>query len=374
MKITDLKCMTIDDMHALIVRVDTDEGISGLAQVEATKYSYLRSHILFYKPYLLEQEPTDVERVMLRIRRFGGFKPWGSSVSAIEMALWDIAGKAAGIPVYKLLGGKIRDKVRVYNGGVRPPMKGISPEDYAENALEMRKSPERFNIMKWGIGFHSKMPSAFPGYYIGEEPLEPRPPYLYLRGHVTEKGLKHTVACVKALKDVLGDEVGLALDCGPGWTVPAAIRLAKALEPFNVMWLEDLITGDYTPYTLPDAYRLVTQTTSTPIHTGEQVYLRQGFQDLIERHAVNIVGPDPCDVGGIAELKWVAEFADMHGILVAPHGVFDGPLGLAALVQMSATLPQNYIAFEYPQIDPIWYNLVEGLSRLTVKNSLIESA
>lgn len=84
------------------------------------------------------------------------------------------------------------------------------------------------------------------------------------------------------------------------------------------------------------------------------------------------MGPDPCDVGGIAELKWVAEFADMHGILVAPHGVFDGPLGLAALVQMSATLPQNYIAFEYPQIDPIWYNLVEGLSRLTVKNSLIE--
>jgi L-alanine-DL-glutamate epimerase-like enolase superfamily enzyme len=372
MKITDLKCMTISDLRALLVRIDTDEGMSGLAQIEASKYNYLRPHILFFKPYLIDQDPTNVERVMLRIRRFGAFKPWGSSVSAIEMALWDIAGKAAGVPVYKLLGGKIRDKVRIYNGGVRPPMKGVSPEDYAENAREIKKAPESFTIMKWGIGFHSQMPSKVPGYYYGEEPLEPRQPYLYQRGHVTEKGLKHTVACVKALKEELGDEIGLALDCGPGWTVPAAIRLAKALEPLNVMWLEDLITGDYTPYTLPDAYRLVTRSTTTPIHTGEQIYLRQGFQDLIEKHAISIIGPDPCDVGGVAELKWVAEFADMHGILIAPHGVGDGPIGLAALVQVSASLPQNYIAFEYPRIDPEWHGLVKGLSNLNVKNGFIE--
>ena len=101
------------------------------------------------------------------------------------------------------------------------------------------------------------------------------------------------------------------------------------------MWLEDLLTGDYAPYVNADVYREVTRATSTPIHTGEQIYLRQNFKELIEGHAVNVVGPDPCDVGGIAELKWIAEYADLHGILMAPHGTGNGLLGLAALVQVS---------------------------------------
>ena len=95
-----------------------------------------------------------------------------------------------------------------------------------------------------------------------------------------------------------------------------------------------MLTGDYVPYVSADHYREVTQSTSTPIHTGEQIYLRHNFQDLIEKRAVDVIGPDPCDIGGIAELKWVAEYADMHGILMAPHGVLDGLLGLAALVQV----------------------------------------
>src|SRR5574342_790062 len=139
------------------------------------------------------------------------------------------------------------------------------------------------------------------------------------------------------------------------------------------MWMEDLITGDYTPYTLADVYREVTQAASTPIHTGEQIYLRQNFKDLIERHAVNIIGPDPCDIGGIAELKWVAEYADLHGILIAPHGTGNGLIGLAALVQVCATLPQNYIAFEYPIGSPDWwYDIVEGLPNPIVKDGLID--
>jgi L-alanine-DL-glutamate epimerase-like enolase superfamily enzyme len=367
MKITDLKCAVIGQNP--VVRITTDEGISGLGEVEASK-SYLKPHVLFYKPFILGEDPTDVERVMLRIRRLGGFKPWGSAVSAIEMALWDITGKAAGVPVYKLLGGKVRDKVRVYNGGVRFPMAGSSPEDYAQDVAKMKASPEGFTIVKEGIGFHSAMPLNVPDFSYGEMRSASFHPN---RGLLTERGLKHVIACVEAMKAVLGDEVGLALDCGPGWMVPDSIRLAKALEPLNVMWLEDMITGDYVPYTLADVYREVTRSTSTPIHTGEQVYLRQNFKDLIEKHAINIIGPDPCDIGGIAELKWVAEYADLHGILIAPHGVLDGLIGLAALVQVSATLPQNYIAFEYPVGRPDWwYDIVVGLPRPIVKDGFIE--
>jgi L-alanine-DL-glutamate epimerase-like enolase superfamily enzyme len=366
-KITDLKCTVLG--HNPVVRIATDEGIDGYGEVEASKY-YLKPHVLFYRDKILGADPTDVERVMQRIRRLGSFKPWGSSVSAIEMALWDIAGKAAGVPVYKLLGGKVRDRVRVYNGAVRFPMAGSTPEDYAENMRKMKAAKENFSIIKQGIAFHSRMPQQVPDLTYGdvqEGGFHPN------RAPLTERGLKHIIACVEAMKDVLGDEVGLALDCGPGFMVPDAIRLAVALEPLNVMWMEDTITGDYTPYVLADVYRELTRSTTTPIHTGEQIYLRQNFRELIEGHAVNIVGPDPCDIGGIAELKWVAEYADLHGILMAPHGTGDGLLGLAALVQVAATLPPNYIAFEYPVGRPDWwYDIVTGLPDPIVVDSFIE--
>ncbi len=367
MKITDLKCAIIGQNP--VVRIVTDEGIDGYGEAENSK-PYLKPHVLFYKQYLLGEDPTDVARVMLKIRRMGSFKPWGSAVSAIEMALWDIAGKAAGLPVYKLLGGKVRDKVRCYNGGIRFPMHGSSPEDYAENMQKMKDSPEHFGFIKQGVAFHSRMIADIPNMTYGE--TRSGPPHAN-RAPLTEKGLKHIVTCVEAMKDVLGDEVGLALDCGPGFMVPDAIRLAKALEPLNVMWLEDTITGDYTPYVMADVYRELTRATTTPIHTGEQIYLRENFRELIETHAVDVIGPDPADIGGIAELKWVAEYADLHGILMAPHGVFDGIIGLAAHVQVAATLPPNFIGFEYPVARPDWwYDIMEGLPDPIVKDSLID--
>lgn len=367
MKITDLKCAIIGDYP--VVRITTDAGIDGYGQAESPK-AYLKPHVLFYRDLILGEDPTNVERVMLKIRRMGAFKPWGSAVSAIEVALWDIAGKASGLPIYKLLGGKIRDKVRVYNGAIRFPMRDQSPQAYAENIAQMKERPENFSIIKQGIAFHSQMVNDLPNFFYSDVYTGGRYPN---KGLITERGMKHMIACVEAMKAVLGDEVGLALDCGPGFTVPDAVRLAVAMEPYNLMWLEDMITGDYTPYVAADLYREVTSKTTTPIHTGEQIYLRQNFVELIEKKAVNIIGPDPLDIGGLAELKWVAEYADLHGILMAPHGTADGLLGLAALVQVSATLPQNYVAFEYPIGRPDWwYDIVEGLPDPIVKDSHIE--
>ena len=368
MKITDLKCAVIGDYP--VIRIKTDEGIDGYGQAESPKGGYLKPHVMTYRDAILGEDPTNVERVMLKIRRFGAFKPWGSSVSAIEVALWDIAGKAANLPIYKLLGGKIRDKVRVYNGAIRFPMQGQSPQDYAENMQKMKESPEKFSIIKQGIAYHSAMVQGVPNFFYSETRTGMRYPN---SGTITEQGFKHMMACIEAMKDVLGDEIGLALDCGPGFTVPDAIKLAKATEGLNLMWLEDMLTGDYTPHVSADLYREVTRSTSTPIHTGEQIYLRQNFKELIETRAVSIIGPDPLDIGGIAELKWVAEYADLHGVLMAPHGTADGLIGLAALVQVSATLPQNYIAFEYPVARPEWwYDIVDGLPDPIVVDSHID--
>ena len=369
MKITDVRCAIIGD-HP-VIRITTDEGIDGIGGAESPRNQpFFKPQIQYYRDMILGLDPTDVERVLLHIRRVGAFKPWGSGVSAIEIALWDIAGKAAGVPIYKLLGGKIRDRIRVYNGNIRTPFEGYQPEDFAKNMKWMKDLPQNFSIIKQGIAFHgSPMVKDMPDFYYGD--YVPKPMYPN-RGLMTEKGFNLTVDCVIAMKEVLGDEVGLALDCGPGMVVSDTLKLAQALEPYNLMWMEDTITGDYTPYVHPDFFLQVTPYTSTPIHTGEQVYLRHGFKELIEKHAVDVIGPDPMDVGGIAELKWIAEFADLHGIQMAPHGTVDGLIGLAAHVQVGATLPDNFIAFELPNGKPDWwYDILEGMDNLVVEDSHI---
>jgi len=374
LKITDLKCAVLGNNP--VVRIVTDAGISGYGEVESYK-PYLRPHIMQLRDALIGQDPTDVERVMLRIRQRGAFKPYGAAVSVIEMALWDIAGKAAGVPVYKLLGGKVRDKVRTYNGSLRVPMGGTTPADYAADCQRMLDLPEGFTIIKQGVAFHSAQKRDFPDFHYGQADTggdTGGSPFhgAMETGLLTERALAHVVDCVAAMKQVLGDKVGLALDCGPGWMPTDAIRFARAVEPYNLLWLEDMLTGDYVPYVNAEIYRDLTRATTTPIHTGEQIYLRQNFKELIETRAVDVIGPDPCDVGGIAELKWIAEYAHLHGVLIAPHGTGNGLLGLAALVQVCATLPANFIAFEYPSGNPAWwYDIVDGLPAPIVENGMI---
>ena len=362
MKIVDLKATILE--RFVVIRLETDEGIYGYGEAHCPK-----EHVMNLKRSIVGQDPTDVERVMMRIRHRGAFKPWGSGVSAVEMALWDIAGKAAGLPVYKLIGGKTRDKVRGYcdcGAGVRldpeNPASAYSPEAYAEKARRRMKMPQGFTILKFDIGFHGGQLLSVPGGVYEADRMYPT------RGHATEKGLKAEVACVKAVKEVLGDQIGLALDCGPGQTLPAAISLAKALEPFSVLWAEDLLTGDFVPYVDAEAYRLLTSSTSTPILTGEQIYLRQGFKSLIDLHAVDIVAPDICDVGGLAETKWIAEFADLYNVLIAPHSL-GLPIVFMANVHAAAAMPKNFIAFEFHMADvPWWEDLVKGIEKPLVED------
>jgi L-alanine-DL-glutamate epimerase-like enolase superfamily enzyme len=368
-KITDVKCAIIGGSP--VVRIVTDAGIDGYGQAESYK-PYLKPYVLFYNDYLIGEDPTDVARILLKIRRMGSFKPWGAAVSAIEFALWDLAGKAAGIPVYKLLGGKIRDHVRCYNGAVPVQRNGTEPKDYIEWGQNFKKLEQGFTIVKQAVGFHGGYDKSVPNFTYNNTTPSASAKDRGRRGPLTEQGLNVIVERVAAMKEGLGDGIGLALDCGPGMLLSDAIRLANVLEPFNLMWCEDMLTGDYTPYVMADDYVELTRSTTTPIHTGEQLYLRENCRELIEKHAVRVLGPDPEDVGGIAEMKWIAEYADLHSIQMAPHGVFDGLIGLAAHVQVGAAMPENFIAFEYPApAQKWWYEIIDGLPDPIVKDGLI---
>jgi L-alanine-DL-glutamate epimerase-like enolase superfamily enzyme len=236
----------------------------------------------------------------------------------------------------------------------------------------MMERPEGFFMVKMPIGFHSSMKRDFDGFHYGIAQNSDFHGAMDT-GPISSAGFEFMLDCIVAMKEVLGSKVGLALDCGPGWLLPDAIRFAKAVEKYDIMWLEDMLSGDYVPWVNPQAYRELTMSTSTPIHTGEQIYLRHNFKELIETQAVRIVGPDPADIGGIAELKWVAEHAYLHSIMMAPHGTANGLLGLGALINVCATLPANYIAFEYPSAsDPWWEEIVIGLPDKIVTNSMVD--
>jgi len=372
--ITDLKCAIIGGSP--VVRITTNEGISGYGQAESAK-PYLKPFVLFYKDYLIGEDPTNVERVMMKIRRMGSFKPWGSAVSIIETALWDIAGKAANLPIYKLLGGKVRDQVRCYGSygtGIRFAVEGKTPQHYRDWAEKVKSSGYGFEIIKENIAFHGNSMKTDPNYSYENlsRSSNSKRDYSYYRGPMKITGYKMVVDHVEGMRTALGDDIDLGLDIGPGFMLSDAIKMANLLEPYNICWLEDMLTGDYTPYVTADDYLQLTESTTVPIFTGEQIYLRQNFRELIDRHAIDILGPDPADMGGISELKWVAQHADLYGIKIAPHGTFNGLLGLAAQVQVGATMPENFIAFEYTKAAPWWYDIITGLPDPIVKDGLID--
>ena len=393
MKITDIKTACIG--HNIVLRIVTDKGIDGFSEFENTKESYIGSVLPYFKKLVIGCDPTDVNDIMKRIRRTGGFKPWGACVSAIEMACWDIAGKEFGVPVYKLLGGKVRDKVRVYNtAAIKTPYMWehidenssdltrwsyedmSSPEALGESMLKLKEMPEGITICKTAFGWHR-------GDFWEKNGVENYAYNTYMESKymnrsifgslLTERGYDAMVDYVDRLKRVIGDKIGLALDAGPGMAVTDAMRFAKDMEPYNLMWLEDMIAGDYTPFTMAHVYRDITVNTTTPIHTGEQIYLRENYRELIENQCVNVIGPDPADCGGLMELKWITEYADLHGIQMAPHGTFDGVFGMAALTQVCCTLPNNFIAYEFPGALPLWwYDIVDGLPENFLKDGHVK--
>jgi L-alanine-DL-glutamate epimerase-like enolase superfamily enzyme len=222
---------------------------------------------------LIGEDPTDVERVMLKIRQRGSFKPYGAAVSAIEHALWDIAGKAANMPAYKLLGGKVRDKVR--STTVRSAQTDGRPAGRLRSRCQVDDGADR-RISSWSSRAF-QFPFEHEGHYRGLSlwrHAEKSSGYhgAMDQGVISERGFNHMLDCVIAMKEVLGDKVSLALDCGPGWMLPDAIKFARAVEKYNLMWLEDMLTGDYVPWVNPQAYRELTTVDFDPHPYGEQIY------------------------------------------------------------------------------------------------------
>jgi galactonate dehydratase len=256
------------------------------------------------------------------------------ALSGIELALWDLAGKASGQPVYRLLGGKFRDKIRVYadcGAGDDPAGSASGCADRAQRMVE-----EGFTAIKFDVD-DLEHPAKFDAF----------------NHTINNAELRSMVERVAAVREAIGPDVDLAIDLHARYDVPSACRIAWELEPFSLLWLEEPVPAENI-----DALVRVRAQTRTPICVGENLYLRWGFRELLERGAVDVIEPDVPKCGGLAEAKKIANLAEMHYVPFAPHLV-STPVGTMATSHQCAAIP-NFLVQEWHALEEreVWDSYV----------------
>jgi L-alanine-DL-glutamate epimerase-like enolase superfamily enzyme len=369
LQITDMRIAEITDVvfRTPIVRIYTNQGIVGHGDV---RDGAAKEYALFLKSRILGENPCNVERLFKKIRQFGYHGRQGGGVSGVEMALWDLAGKAFGVPVYQLLGGKYRDRVRLYCDTT------VSSDPY-EYAQRMQERIDRgYTALKMDIGIN--LIRDVPGAIINEPggTLEPWK-YEYrdygLTEHpftgvqITGKGMDRLMVFLDVMRSQIGYEIPLGTDHWGHFSVNEAIKIAKAAEPYSLSYVEDIIPWHYT-----EQWKAITESSTTPTQTGEDIYrLHGGFHDLIAQHAVDIVHPDPNTAGGILETKKIGDFASMHGIGFMLHHAA-GPVSFLGAVH-SAAATENFLWLEHHAVDsPRFDDLVTGIEKPLVQDGYVK--
>ena len=361
LKITDMRYAVVMNGHARcpVIRIDTNQGIYGLGEV--------RDHgswrfALFLKSRILGMNPCNVEMIFKKIKQFGFHGRQAGGVCAVEMALWDLVGKAYGVPVYQLLGGQYRDKVRLYADTPRLNDKG-------EFASKMKDRIENkgftFLKMDFGIELLKDIPGTvvnsnywnIVGQWSSEDLSYGQTEHPFTQLQLTPKGLDIIADYVGTVRAAVGD-VPLASDHYGHFDHNNAIRLGKAVEPYRLAWLEDMV-----PWKFTEQWKEISQALETPTTTGEDIYLKEEFVKLIDNRAVDIVHPDLASAGGILETKKIGDYAEEKGIAMAMH--FAGtPVSFMANVHCAAAT-QNFIALEHHSVDlDYWLDLVKSKTPL----------
>jgi len=352
LRITDLRMAVITGapMRVPLIRIDTNQGISGYGEV---RDGGSKRYALILKSRLLGENPCDVERIFKAIRQFGHHGRQGGGVSGVEMALWDLVGKAYGVPVYRLLGGRYRDRVRLYAD--TPSV--TDRERFAVKLKERMKMGFSFLKMDLGINLIRNVPGVLSRPPDTDWDRYKTTMHPFTRIQLTDKGIAMLAEYVATVRKEVGNEIPLAADHFGHLDVNSCIRLGKALETYQMAWLEDMVPWQYT-----QILKEITSAINVPTLTGEDIYCLSGFKDLIDQHAVDMIQPDLATAGGILETKRIGDYAQERGIPMAMH--FAGsPVSFMANVHC-AVATENVIALEHHGVDiPWWEDLVTGIEK-----------
>src|SRR6201987_567578 len=346
LKITDLRVATIvkpGPSPCSLIRIDTNQGVSGLGEV---RDGASPTYALFLKSRIVGENPLQIDKIFRKIKQFGGHARQAGGVCAIEMALWDIAGKVYNAPVYVLLGGgKFRDKIRIYTDTTESK----DPKVYAQRMKE-RKEVMGLTWLKMDLGI--EMVSDTPGTVTNPTDLNQwqanQLPHPLLAMEVSDKGIAMLEQYVAAVRDAVGMEIPLAMDHLGHLGVKSIIRLGKAYEKYNLSWMEDVIPWTYTEY-----LKQITDASPTPTLTGEDIYELADFEKLCSNHAVDKIHPDLSTSGGILRTHKIGDMAYKYGVPMAMH--FAGtPVACMANVHCAAAT-RNFLALENHSLDVSWW-------------------
>lgn len=367
LKITDMRYALTGVLgNTAIIRIDTNQGIYGLGEVrDGADVRYA----LMLKSRILGLNPCNMEMIFRIIKQFGDHGRQGGGVSAVEMAMCDLCGKAYGVPAWQLLGGKFRDKIRLY----ADTPEGRNHDEQAEK-IRYRIEEQGYTWLKMDLSINSL--KDIPDTVVNREFWEGATGQYDLRDYmgygntkhpftqiqITDKGLEELVKIVQHTREHIGWDIPISTDHYGHFDLNNGIRLGKAVEKFRLAWMEDIVSWEYT-----DQWKILSDALETPTLTGEDIYLLKGFKPLIDIHAVDIVQPDLATSGGLFETKKIGDYAEEHGIAMAMHQA-GTPVSFMANVHCAAAT-QNFLALEHHSVDLPWW---ENLVKMTDGNPIIK--
>ncbi len=348
LKITDLRVAVVEKAPMLcpIIRIDTNQGISGYGEV---RDGSSETYALFLKSRILGENPCNVDKIFRKIKQFGGPARQAGGVCGIEMACMDLAGKAWGVPCYQMLGGKFRDRVRLYADTTEtddPKEQGQRLKERMNRGITYLKQDFGIDLLKGKPGMLS-MPAGMPDPWGGSRVMHP-----FTGVEITDRGLEFLSDWVGQIREIIGMDVPLSTDHYGHFSVNSGIKLARTMEKWNLAWMEDIV-----PWQFGALLKQIRDATTIPVLTGEDIYLKEPFIELIEAGAVDMIHPDLASSGGLIETKKIGDYAMEHGVPMAMH--FAGcPFCYMANVHCAAAT-ENFIALEHHSLDvPWWESLV----------------
>jgi len=362
LKITDMRYAVVvkpGPSPCVLIRIDTNQGVYGLGEVRDIAGP---QYALVLKSRIVGENPLNIDYLFQKIAQFGGGARQAGGVCAVEMALWDIAGKVYNIPVYQMLGGKWRDSIRIYADTTESP----EPAEYGRRAKERKAMGLTWMKMDLGINVLKGIPDTVmepAGLDNWEQHNQPHP---FIATEVTDKGIARLCEYVAAVRENIGYEMPLSMDHLGHIGVKSVIRLGKAYEKFNLEWMEDVIPWYYT-----DLLKEIRESSPTPILTGEDIYQFADFETLCREHAVDKIHPDLATSGGILQTHRIGDMAYRYGMPMAMH--FAGtPVGCMACVHCAAAT-RNFLALENHSLDvPFWQDLVTGVEKPIIDKGFIK--
>ncbi|HLT62086.1 MAG TPA: mandelate racemase/muconate lactonizing enzyme family protein [Microlunatus sp.] len=359
LRITDLKIANLTGVpfRSSIIRLETNQGIVGYGEVRDGASA---TYALMLKSRIVGENPCNLDKIFRKIKQFGAHGRQGGGVSGIEMALMDLAGKAYGVPAHALVGGRFRDRIRCY---ADTPSE-TDPERMGERLLERRA--RGFTLLKMDIGINliKDLPGALiapQGAFDDSSIMHP-----FTGIQVTRRGVEALAEYVERVRSIVGYDVALAADHFGHIALDSCIRIGRALEPYTLAWIEDLI-----PWQFTDQWRQLTEAVAVPTCTGEDIYLTENFKPLLDAGAIRVVHPDPATSGGIAETKRLGDYAEERGIAMALH-LAATPVATLASVHLAAAT-SNFLALEHHACDvEFWNDLVVGVPNPIIEDGHIQ--